>query len=294
MIYKKNDSLIYKNIIMLIGAHISKINNSVIETIQYIIKENGNSLQIFTGNPRSYHKANFTKYVNELQIYLQKNPFNIVIHCSYLINLATPLMNNKRIIDIEDTLWFQNIMADIEIANELKFVGCVVHVGKYTTQSLDDGLKNMKIAIKYIIKKMYELNYINTTLILETASGAGTELLYKIEDLIQFYNTFTLKEKKIFKICFDTCHVFASGYDIINAYKQIQKETNKAITVIHLNNSKNEIGSRKDRHDIITNGYIPTHQFIDLVNNIIDKNTIVIIETPSAILKDDIKNIIVI
>jgi deoxyribonuclease-4 len=272
---------------MLIGAHISKINNSVIETIQYIIKANGNSLQIFTGNPRSYHKANFVKYVNELKLYLEQNPFNIVIHCSYLINLATPLTNNKRIIHIEDTLWYQNIMADIKIANELKIVGCVVHVGKYTTQSLNDGLNNMKNSIQFIIEKMYELNYTNTTLILETACGAGTELLYKIEDLIIFYNSFTIKEKVLLKICFDTCHVFASGYDIVDAYEQIQKETNKAINVIHLNNSKNEIGSKKDRHEFITAGYIPIEKLIDLVNKV-DENITIIIETPNLNLIDDI------
>jgi deoxyribonuclease-4 len=271
---------------MLIGAHISKINNSVIETIEHVIKANGNSLQIFTGNPRSYNKANFLKYVTELQVYLEKNPFNIVLHCSYLINLATPLVNNKRIIHIEDTLWFQNIMADIKIANELKFVGCVVHVGKYTTQTLNDGLKNMKNSIRFIIEKMYELNYTNTTLILETACGAGTELLYKIEDLILFYNSFTKKEKNLFKICFDTCHVFASGYDIVIAYEQIQKETNKAITVIHLNDSKNEIGSKKDRHACLTSGYIPIQKLIHLVK-IVDDDSTIIIETPRSNLMND-------
>ena len=267
-----------------IGAHISN-KNSLPEKIDIIKKSNGNAIQIFTGNPRSLQPADSKKYIPLLKNI--ENDFSIVIHCAYTINLASSLNNGKRFYEnTQDTPWFKNIMEDLKIANEANIVGCVVHVGKHTTQTYEEGLKNMKNNVSCVINKMINENYTNTKLLIETSCGAGSELIYEIDKLIDFYNSFSYTEKKYLGICFDTCHVFSAGFDITDSYQKIQKYTKNAITVIHLNNSKNPVGSHKDRHEIINNGHINKYEFEKLLSKITD-NTTIILETPDLSTEDN-------
>jgi deoxyribonuclease-4 len=272
--------------VVFVGAHISK-TNSFEGKIDIIKKGEGNAMQIFTGNPRSLHIADYKKYIPLLKNI--EDDFSIVIHCAYTINLASLLNNGKRVYEnTQDTPWFKNLMEDLKIANEANIVGCVVHVGKHTTQTYEEGLKTMKNNVACVINNMIDRNYTNTKLLIETSCGAGTELIYDIDKLIDFYNSFTYKEKQYLGICFDTCHVFSAGYDITESYQKIQKYTKNAITVIHLNNSKNPFGSHKDRHDIIDNGHINKYEFETLLSKITD-NTTIILETPDLSSEEKFK-----
>ena len=108
-----------------IGAHIPK-NKNIINTINTIIANNGNALQIFVSNPRSAKIGNIENFKKE------KIPdnFKLVIHSPYIINLAKEFKNDKRIIDISDCYWINLIIYELEVADLLKAIGCVIHVGK--------------------------------------------------------------------------------------------------------------------------------------------------------------------
>jgi deoxyribonuclease-4 len=272
---------------MILGAHISK-DKTLTKTIQNIKNFNGNALQFFSKNPRSNEPVNIEKYNDEIQNKISKN-FHLVIHSSYTINIASPLSSGKRQMDINDMYWFSNIISDLELAHKLDIIGSIIHVGKYTKQTKEEGLNNMRNAMENIIKKIKREKW-KSKIILETAAGQGTELLVDIDELIKFYND--INEPNYFKLCFDTCHVWSAGYDLVDSYEKIQKETDNAIEVIHLNGSKTPKNSRKDRHSCIQDkdSSIPMIEIINFVKYVkkVDKHVIIILETPSDYLKEEI------
>jgi len=269
-----------------IGAHITR-EKTLLETIQKIIDADGNSLQIFASNPRSVRIGNFNhKFFGnpeEIQKFIHKTNFKLIIHSPYVINLASPLTFNKRIMNLDDCYWIKLILYELEIAHNIGAIGCVVHTGKYTKQTIKDGLTNMKIAIDFILNEI-KINRWNSKLILETSSGQGTELLDNYQDFLNFYNDFDEEQKKFLKICIDTCHIWASGYELMEVLDLTIKNGNiKDVAVVHLNNSKNPKGSNLDRHEIINSGHIKISDIYDFLRiKKLNKEIITILEMPSS------------
>ena len=267
---------------MFIGAHIKK-EKTLLKTLQKINQYNGNALQFFTKSPQTIEPANISKFDTEIDTiieYCNNHNITTVIHSAYIVNIATPCINDKRIILLKDTFWYNNIINDLIIAHKLGSIGVVVHVGKSTKQDKDTAMNNMITFVQAIIK-FIDKKKLNTTLILETGAGQGTEMLVDLNELIQFYNL--INRPDVFKLCFDTAHVWAAGYDIIPAYTKIQEETDNAISVIHMNGSKVKKGSKKDRHETIFSGEIDLKdikQFITILNQTMPSSTI-ILETPT-------------
>jgi deoxyribonuclease-4 len=263
-----------------IGSHISR-EKTLNDTIKKITDNNGNSLQIFVSNPRS---SNITPLNPKffLNPFLPNN-FKLVIHNPYTINLASPPINNKRQMELKDCYWIKLILHELMIANSLNAIGCIVHTGKSLDKSIDFGIENMKLAISFIIDEIIK-NKWNSKLIIETSSGQGTELLSNYQDFLDFYNSFNNNQKKYFKICIDTCHVWASGYELKEIF-DITKNNNNLhdIYVIHANNSKNPKNSHIDRHEIINKGFIPLNDIKNFIKEIykINHNIIIITEKPS-------------
>jgi len=279
-----------------IGAHISR-ESTLLLTLKKIKENEGRALQIFASNPRT----NKTSEVNikffgdpkEISNYIIDNKFSLVIHSPYTINLSMPPLNGKKELELKDCYWTKILIEELKIAHNYNGIGCVVHCGKYTKNTKEEGLRYMRETILYIINTIKELK-LNSKLILETSTGQGTELLYKYEDFLDFYNTFTTTQKKYFKLCIDTCHIWAAGYELMDVYEITKKKGNlDDIIVIHINNSKNPKNSHLDRHEIITNknGYIPLEDIIKfvLVMTIENKDITIILETPSDNLKEEIE-----
>jgi len=279
-----------------IGAHIPRENN-LLNTMNKIIESGGNSLQIFASNPKSIKVANYNhKFLGnpeDIFSFIQKNNFKLVIHSPYTINLSSSLIINKRLITINECYWIQILLNELEIAHKIGAIGCIVHTGKFTKNSINDSLLNMKTCIQFILHEIHR-NKWNSKLILETPSGQGTELLSNYQDFLNFYNSFNLMEKKVFKICIDTCHIWASGYELNDIFNITIKNNNLFdITFIHLNNSKNPKGSNLDRHDIINKGYINIQDIYTFIKNFNknNNNIIIILETPSSNLNLEIHQI---
>jgi len=271
-----------------LGAHINKVDNSLIKTIEVIKQNNGNALQLFASNPRSISSPNIESYKaisSEIQKYCQQNDFKLIIHSSYTVNLAKKPSNGKRTIDLKDCYWIKLLIDELIASDIIGSIGVIVHVGKYTTETYEKGLEFMYKAIKYIITQM-EASNIKSKLIIETPAGAGTELLNNIDEFIQFYNNFSDEEKKYLGICVDTAHIWSSGYDINEYYNIIAKKNMKDIMVVHFNNSKKNKGSHVDTHDTIFDGKIPLDNLKDFIIKLnISKNKhvpLIILEKPSA------------
>ena len=279
-----------------IGAHISR-NKTLIDTMNTIKDCNGNALQIFASNPRStkitsLNQTFFGKNLNEIKTYINKNNFSLVIHSPYTINIANNLAINKRQMDIKECYWIKLIIHELQIAHSIGAIGCVIHCGKYTNSSIENGLINMKLSLDFIINEIISQK-LNSKIILETSTGQGTELLYNYEDFLDFYNSFTVIQKKYIKICIDICHIWAANYNLNEIITITEKNNNiNDIAVIHINNSKNPKGSHLDRHETILNknGFIDISdikKFISMMRKANDNITF-ILETPSDNLMDEI------
>lgn len=275
-----------------IGAHIAK-ESTLLKTMVNISNNGGNALQIFASNPRSASEANIEKYKKDapkILEYCEKNNFKIVIHSSYIINLAREAKNDKRVINISDTYWIKSLISELIASHIINAIGVVVHVGKYTKLTPDEGLNNMAMYISYLIDFM-KANKIRSKIIIETPAGQGTELLTDMNDFIMFYNSFTADQKKYLGICIDTAHVWSNGYDVLDAYKMLVEKNMEDIVLIHLNNSKKEKASKVDVHAPIFNGLIPVNILTNLLKIIkcLDHIPMIILEEPSDMLNSDIK-----
>tara|TARA_B110001450_G_scaffold244207_1_gene256132 strand:- start:1201 stop:2058 length:858 start_codon:yes stop_codon:yes gene_type:complete len=276
-----------------VGAHINR-DKTIVKTMENIKSAGGNALQIFASSPRSTALTDIAKYESishDIKEYLKQNDFKLVIHSPYVINLASELKNGKRTLAIDECYWIKTIMNQLEISDLIGSIGVVLHVGKHVKLSYNDGLENMRTAIKYVLNEIMKKS-LNTKLIIETPAGQGTELLTDLKDFINFYNSFTKEEQKYLGICLDTAHTWALGYDMDEAYNLLFSKGNaKNIALIHLNNSLVEKGAKKDRHATILNGMIPNDKMNDFIKSIKKNKTVIILETPSSDYDKEIAHI---
>lgn len=213
---------------------------------------------------------------------MQNNKTNIVIHSPYTINIAR---SNSHI---------NTLLHELEIANYIGAIGCVVHSGKYTNNTIEDATEYMYKSLKYVIDKIIQYKW-NVKLILELMTGSGTDILVtskNLDKVQQFYNRFDNLEKQYLKICIDTCHLFSSGYDISNKsgilrlLREIKEKIGfENIGLIHLNDSIHELGSKKDRHQDIGYGKIGKNNILYFLKKILKYKIPIILETKNP-LKD--------
>ena len=237
---------------VIFGAHIS-ISKGLDKAVDQADKLKCGIMQIFSQSPQSFRgvsQKNIDR-IDKAKEKLKKNNIKIVSHSPYLINLAKDPIKEKYIADA--------LKNDLEFINKLNGIGSVVHMGKKIKLSTDTALNNMENNIKNILRQYKG----KSKLILETSCGQGSELLFKIEDLGNFYNRFSLSEKKRMGFCIDTCHVFVAGYDM-RCPKKVDEFFGlfdkciglDNVVLIHFNDSDKKFGSHVDRHENIGEGFI--------------------------------------
>lgn len=275
---------------MKIGCHVSiagGIDNSVVRAGEL----GCNTMQIFSKNASTWREKILKKdEVESFRENLKNSNVNpVFIHTSYLINLASP----------SDELYFKSINAFLE---EMKRADSllpdpylIIHPGAHTGAGEEYGIQRIIRALNIILEKSADLN-LKTMILLENTAGSGTHLGYTFCQLKRMVEE--AKDRKKIGICFDTCHAFAAGYDLLHqeGVEQTLEEIDKYLSldqlkVIHLNDSKFPLGSRKDRHMHIGKGYIGLEGFKVLVNHKYLKDLPFILETPKHDEKDDLKNI---
>ena len=256
-----------------IGCHLSagKGYSNMAEEAKKI---GGNTFQFFTRNPRGGNaKAIDEKDIEKFKILCEKYGINVILaHAPYTLNCcsAKPEIREFAINTMKDDLRRMEYTPN----NYYNF-----HPGSHVGQGEEEG-------IKLIIKALNEVLSENqtTTVLLETMAGKGSEIGSKFEELKQIIDGVNLKEK--LGICFDTCHVSDGGYDIKNNLDGVLKEFDKIIGLdrlkaIHINDSMNSIGSHKDRHQKIGEGYLGLNTFKNIINHPKLKDLPFYLETPN-------------
>lgn len=273
------------------GAHMS-IKNGISSAIDKIIEYQGNIIQIFISNPMSikYNLKYTDSDCKKIKQKLLDTNSKLVIHLPYVINLSKPISN------LEDAWWIKMICTQLEISSKMGSIGCVVHVGKYLDLTELEGIENMYNALMFIITYIIK-NNLNTFIILETAAGQGTELITtknnSLEEFSAFYNKFSDLEKKHLRICVDTCHIFAAGFDIStnDKVKIFFDDFHRLIgikylSLIHLNDSKSNCGSCVDRHENLGIGKIGLEGLRNFIRYASYYKIPIILETPGDFEKE--------
>jgi deoxyribonuclease IV len=260
------------------GSHIS-VAKGLLNEAKKVRKSKGNLLQIFlTAKKHRKVSKKAEPELIEFKKYLEKHKMKVFVHSSYLVNLAKDWDKHS--------WWLKNLELEIEYAGKINAVGIVVHFGHKLQLSKTEAYNNMYSSILYILSKTKNSN---VKILLETSAGQGTEMCYRLDDLAYFYNKIKIgKLTDRVKLCIDTCHIFSAGYDIrtkekIKMYLEEFEELIgvRYITLIHLNDSKSEIGSRLDRHQNIGKGYIGLKGLKLIFKYFKSINKYIILETPN-------------
>lgn len=265
------------------GAHYDSESNNLIESAEKIKNAGGNLIQIFlTVQNEQTTKERSVKELTDFKEYLAKNNMKVVVHSSYMHNLARNWDSYS--------WWIKNLEIEIKYCHFIKSIGLVLHFGKTLDLSLEEAYNNMYTSLLFIHSKTKE--YMDVKILLETSTGQGSEMCYKLEDLAHFYKKISNSENKEFKervkLCVDTCHIFAAGYNLktkkdIKRYLEAFEELIgiRYIQLIHLNDCKVKLGEMRDRHDNIGKGYIGCDGLYEFYNYFKKLDVPIILETPN-------------
>jgi len=237
---------------LLLGPHLS-IADGFEELFLRADEVNASAIQIFLKSNRSWHGPSLTEQDAKSFFSAKKKSGvkTVVVHAGYLINLASGDKETvKKSID--------SLLDELQRCEMLQIPYLVLHPGSHTTLQREDGLKQFAESLNYVLAQTQN----KTTIIaIENMAGQGTSIGTTFEELSLILSM--IKYKKRIGICLDTCHLFVFGYQFATE-KQLNlllDEFDKTcgldlLKVIHLNDSKHDLLSRKDRHENIGRGKI--------------------------------------
>lgn len=242
-----------------IGSHLSA-SKGYLAMGKQAVKLGATTFAFFTRNPRGgsakaiqeQDVAAFLTYAQEHQI--QK----IVAHAPYTLNLCSA--------DPSIREFAKNTLADDLVRMEYtphQFYN--FHPGSHVKQGVEVGIAQIAEALNAVLKPEQ-----TTTVLLETMAGKGSEVGRTFEELRAILDRVDLQEKM--GVCLDTCHVWDGGYDIVDHLDAVLEEFDTVIGLerlhaIHINDSKNPMGSHKDRHEKIGEGTIGLDAMVRIINH---------------------------
>lgn len=251
---------------MRLGAHISAAGG-VFKAFERANDAGCETMLVFTKSNRQWKAKpligeDIENYKKEAQTYADVTP--TAVHASYLINIGSP----------DEEIWqksYQALKIEVERCGALDIPLITFHPGSFMKSDEETGLANVSRGVLRLLEETAE-SAPNTVICLETMAGQGTNLGHRFEQLAYLLAQVDGNER--LGICFDTCHVFAAGYDIRTpeAYAATMEEFDHVvglehIKVFHFNDSKGELGERKDRHAHIGQGAIGLDGFANFVND---------------------------
>ncbi|MGC3788760.1 deoxyribonuclease IV [Priestia aryabhattai] len=258
-----------------IGSHVSMSGKKMLlgaseEAASY----GANTFMIYTGAPQNTRR----KKIEELNIeagllHMKEHGMkDIVVHAPYIINLG----NTTKPETFE--LGVDFLTSEIQRTHALGAKQIVLHPGAHVGAGADAGIQQIINGLNEVLTADQEVQ-----IALETMAGKGTECGRSFEEIAQIIDGVTHNEK--LSVCFDTCHVHDAGYDIVQDFDGVLNEFDKTvgiqrIKVLHINDSKNVCGARKDRHENIGFGEIGFGALNYIVHHSAFKEVPKILETP--------------
>jgi deoxyribonuclease IV len=261
-----------------IGAHMS-VAGGVSKAVDRAVVHGCEALQIFSKNASQWRgKPLDPAEVRAFRSRIAQTGIRpAVAHASYLINLATtfPLLREQSLAAFSD---------ELDRADTLGLLGVVIHPGTCTAGSEDDALRLVADAIRVAFKARARRK---TMVLLEHTAGQGRTLGHTFEQLAAIIDH--LNGSPRVGVCLDTCHLVASGYDIVSerGYRETFAAFDRLVgldrvKVFHANDSKRPCGSRVDRHEHIGKGCLGEEPFRRLLHDTRFAGLPILIETEKA------------
>ncbi|MFA4839477.1 MAG: deoxyribonuclease IV [Candidatus Neomarinimicrobiota bacterium] len=237
------------------------------------------AIQIFTSNQMQWKGVPVSPETAE-KFSAEQNFYQIAVvtaHDSYLINLASPepaklALSRKAFVE------------EIRRSQALQIPYIVFHPGSHMGEGVEYALRKIAESLDVVIEQTPDCR---SMLLLETTAGQGTNVGNTFEELRQIIDHSAHPER--LGVCFDTCHAFAAGYDLISPekYRETFARFDDIIGLdrlkcFHLNDSKKPLGSRIDRHANIGEGFLDRDVFYRLVNDKRFAGLPMILETPGG------------
>lgn len=268
---------------LIIGSHVSyksgkQLLGSVVEALSY----GANTFMFYTGAPQNTNRStiddNLTKEAYQLMEENGINPKNVIVHAPYIINLA----NDGASYDFA----IKFLKEEIKRVDKLGMKYLVLHPGSHVGLGIEKGLDNIINGLNFVLSEDNDV-----IICLETMAGKGSELGTSFEQIKKIIDGVKLSDKLM--VCLDTCHINDAGYDL-NNFDAVLDEFDRIIGLnnlacLHINDSKNERGSHKDRHENIGVGTIGFDNLIKVIYNERLDGIPKILETPYIGDTDDSK-----
>lgn len=260
---------------LLIGSHVSfRSNTQLLGCVKEALSYGANTFMFYTGAPQNTQRSiiddNLTiealKLIKESNIDYSK----VVVHAPYIVNLANKLKFDSYIFSITF------LTEEIRRCELLGTKYLILHPGNYLNTDVLVAINNISEALNKILFNS------KVTILLETMAGRGTEVGSNFTEIKQIIDN--IDNKELIGVCMDTCHLNDSGYDVSNFDKVLDEFDEivglKYLKCIHINDSKNIKGSKKDRHANIGYGDIGFSNMINIIYNKRVEDIPKILETP--------------
>ena len=256
-----------------IGCHLSA-SKGFLHMGREAVSLGANTFQFFTRNPRGFK-------VKELDVedckafaeyWKEQGGGKIVAHAPYTLNACSADERTRelaRMIMSDDLARMEYVPG-----NYYNF-----HPGSHVKQGVEIGTDYIVTLLNDLIKPEQQ-----TIILLETMAGKGSEIGRTFEELKAIIDRVDCKEK--IGVCLDSCHVYDGGYDIVNELDKVFEHFDKVIGLdklyaVHLNDSKNPMGSHKDRHELIGKGSIGLDAITAFINHSAVRTLPIVLETPN-------------
>lgn len=261
---------------MIIGSHVSfDSKEQLVKSVKEAISYGANTFMFYTGAPQNTNRCVINDRLTIEAYELMKNNNidvnNVICHAPYIINLANNNDPSKYDFSIN---FLKNEVSRLESLG-IKYL--VLHPGSSVGIERMKALDNIGNALNYVIN-----DETSVTILLETMAGKGTECGKNIEELKYIIDK--VNNKRCIGVCLDTCHLNDSGIDLNNIDSYLKEFDNligiDKIKCVHINDSKNIVGSHKDRHENIGFGTIGFDTILKVLNNELLSKVPKILETP--------------
>lgn len=265
---------------IILGAHVSFTKQTqLLGSLEEALRYGANTFMFYTGAPQNTARSSIDLEITALAHRAMEEKgislSNVVVHAPYIINLASTFDKQEFAIRF--------LKEEIARTEQLGVSLLVLHPGSHVGSGTEEGIARIVQGLNRVVDSKT-----NVKICLETMAGKGTECGRSFDEIRKIIDGCHYSEKIM--VCLDTCHIHDAGYDLAQ-FDQVLEQFDQVIGLsklacIHLNDSKNDLGSHKDRHENIGYGMIGFDQLLSIVYHPKLKGIPKILETP-YVTKDD-------
>ena len=258
---------------LVIGSHVSYKNDTgLVGCVEETLRYKGNTFMFYTGAPQNTKRGKIDKELTNKAYQLMKengiNLDNVVVHAPYIVNLCN---------DDKFDFSVSFLKGEMDRCKSLGIKYMVLHPGSSVGLERIYAIHNIIRGLNLILDGDYD-----TVICLETMAGKGTEVGKTFEEIKTIIDG--VNKKNNIGVCMDTCHIHDAGYDVGDIDGVLSEFDNiiglKYLKVMHINDSKNERGSHKDRHENIGFGFIGFDNLLNVIYHPRLEGIPMILETP--------------